>query len=370
MAHKYIFAADLTRTVSIIGVIGIHLVTQISERPDFFGGNLWWLTFLLNILFRTGVPLFMMLSGYLVLGKTENIQTNFSKIWARLLIPLITFYTLYTLAAIYFADYRGLEYNYWDIFHHISQNTQTSLYFLVVLAFIWVLNPVWNILTQKQNLPIFEYTWRFFFTLSAVAGIFYYLSLRDGVAFNTFTYWILWLAYYFYGYKVRLQEAFLSQKQTILYATLFIGGFVATVILDYFTVRSFNTGGSELLIVGGQAYGNSYLSVSLMAMSFSLFQLLMRTRWLENLKRFTWLQRSIAFAASLSFAMYLIHVLVMEVQRNFLSISPDSPTMPGLWGFLFINTAITFVGTVVVAWIWKQIPGLKILVGDSNRSKR
>lgn len=36
-----IFHADATRVLAILGVVGIHLVTPISARPDFFGGKIW-----------------------------------------------------------------------------------------------------------------------------------------------------------------------------------------------------------------------------------------------------------------------------------------------------------------------------------------
>jgi len=84
---SHFFPADVVRFLAIISVIGIHLVIAISNRPDFFGGFFWWITFLLNSLFRSGVPLFIMLSGYLSLGKPVSNRQNTQKVIQRLSHP-------------------------------------------------------------------------------------------------------------------------------------------------------------------------------------------------------------------------------------------------------------------------------------------
>ena len=148
---KYIFQADVVRCLAIIMAVGVHLVTPITARPDFFGGKIWWLTFLLNCLFRIAVPLFVILSGYLTLGKEITIQQNLKKITKRLLIPLVSFYIIFNLAYILMANLRHEYFDYWGIFHNLSKNTHTILYFLVVLFFIQLLNPLWNLLTDKKK---------------------------------------------------------------------------------------------------------------------------------------------------------------------------------------------------------------------------
>ena len=76
---NYSLHADIVRVVALFSVVGIHLLTPIYAQPDFFGGKFWWITFLLNCLFRASVPLFMMLSGYLVLGKVTSLKENLER---------------------------------------------------------------------------------------------------------------------------------------------------------------------------------------------------------------------------------------------------------------------------------------------------
>ena len=91
---SYNFALDAIRTAGIVGVVLIHTVNSVSERPDFFGGVSWWFAIILNSASRICIPLFIMLSGYLLLSKDEDYKTTLKRIVNRLLIPLVFWTTL------------------------------------------------------------------------------------------------------------------------------------------------------------------------------------------------------------------------------------------------------------------------------------
>lgn len=360
---KYIFQADVVRSLAILAVIGIHLVIPITPRPDFFGGSVWWIAFLLNCLFRISVPLFVILSGYLVLGKNPTIKDNISRVVNRILIPLIAYYIIFNLVYAFMAYLRNEEYDYLGIFHNLSKNTHTSLYFLVILLFIQLLNPLWNLLTEFKNELVLKYICYFFLALSASSFIFYYLSLREGEVFSTFTYWMMWVGYYLYGYLVKLKTTWLSKKETMIYSLLFIIGFIITVGFGYMTLWLFHNGLSNLFYIGGQTYADGYLSFSVMLMSLSGFNLLMRGKFVSKLENFSWLRKSIIFLATLSFALYLNHLLVIDTLSKFFGINPDSPLMPNLSSYLIINTLLTFIITIPLVFIIQKIPLIRKIVG-------
>ncbi len=361
---NYIFQADIARTLAIIFAVGVHLVTPITARPDFFGGKIWWLTFLLNCLFRTGVPLFVILSGYLTLGKEITIQQNLKKIIKRLLVPLVSFYIIFNLAYMLMMHLRGEYFDYWGIFHNLSKNTHTTLYFLVVLFLIQLLNPLWNLLTDDKNKKILKYVTNFFLTLGIVAYIFYYLSLREGEVFSTFTLWMMWLGYYLYGYIVKSKGSFLDNKETKFYWLLSIGGYFLTVALGFVTLWLFHNGKSDLFYIGGQSYTDAYLSFSVVMMSIGIFNLLMRNKRIEKFEKIEYLKKIFVFMASISFPLYLVHLLVADTFSKFFGVTPDSPTMPGIGGYLVINTLLTFGFSIPLALILKKILMVKKIVGE------
>jgi surface polysaccharide O-acyltransferase-like enzyme len=360
----YLFQADFVRAMAILGVVGIHLVIPITARPDFFGGTIWWLTFLINCLLRISVPLFIMLSGYLTLGKSVSIAQNARRLRQRLLIPLVAYYVIFSVAYALMAYLRSEQYDYWGIFHNISKNTHSSLYFLVVLLFIQLLNPIWNILTEKKNLHVFRYACWFFFSLGAVSNIFYYLSLREGEVFSTYTYWMMWIGYYLYGYLVKLRPAQLSSVEVKRFVCWFAFSYVFTVVFGYFTLRFYHHGVSDLFYLGGQTYADGYLSVSVMVMTICMFELLMRGKYISQLARLTVIKKPIILLASLAFAIYLNHLLVIDILSKFFGVTPDSPSMPNLWVYLIVEGTTAFAFTIPLAYLLKLTPVLRKIVGE------
>lgn len=85
-----ILAFDTIRTLAIIFVVFIHTMEPINEVIS--SGNadysLVVMKACMNIIY-TGVPLFVMLSGALLLGKEENTKTFFSKRISRVLMPFV-----------------------------------------------------------------------------------------------------------------------------------------------------------------------------------------------------------------------------------------------------------------------------------------
>lgn len=361
---KYIFTADIVRAVAIVMAIGVHLVIPITARPDFFGGTIWWLTFLGNCLFRIGVPLFVILSGYLTLGKEVSIEQNLNRIIKRLLVPLVSFYVIFNVAYAYMAHLRGEFYDYPGIFHNLSKNTHTTLYFLVVLFLIQLLNPLWNLLTEAKNKKLLSYTTNFFLILGAIAYIFYYLSLREGEVFSTFTYWMMWVGYYLYGYIVKNKASLMSKKEGWWYGGIFIIGYLTTVAFGYQTMWLHNHHINDLFYIGGQTYADAYLSVSVMMMAIGGFNLLMRSKITQTMELLSWLKKPVVFIASISFTLYLLHLLVIDTLSKFCGVTPDSPIMPNLAGYLLINTFLTFLITIPLAVVVKRMPGLNRIVGE------
>ncbi|MDP3733222.1 MAG: acyltransferase family protein [Candidatus Daviesbacteria bacterium] len=361
---KYIFQADIIRALAIIGVIGIHLVFTFTTRPDFFGGTIWWIALILNSFFRMSVPLFVILSGYLTLGKPVTARQNLNRVFHRLLIPLFSYYIIFNFVYALMASLRSEPFDYWEIFHNLSKNTGTILYFLVVLSLIELLNPLWNLLTEKKNTQILKYTCWFFLILGPVAHIFHFLSLREGEPFGTFTFWMLWVGFYLYGYLVKIKPVLLSKGEKVFYQTMFTFGLLLTIGLGYLTLWLHYNNINDLFYIEGQTYGDGYISIGVFMMAISSFNLLMRSQRIGKLVEYGWIKKPVAFIAVLSFALFLNHLLVIDILNKFFGITPDSPSMPGFGGYLLINTFLTFIITIPLAFILQKTPIIKRIVGE------
>ena len=89
--EKKVFVYDLIRALAIIMVICIHSLGMLAdayktELNEF--GTAHWCGALWHII-NNAVPLFIMLSGALLLGKQESISSFFKKRLTRVLIPFV-----------------------------------------------------------------------------------------------------------------------------------------------------------------------------------------------------------------------------------------------------------------------------------------
>jgi len=168
----YIFNADLIRAFAAAGVVLIHTLDSIYDRPDFFGGQVWWLTHFLSGFLRVCVPLFIMLSGYLNLGKQRNFQENWQKIITRVLIPLGSFLTIYITYDFFTKrlPFVGLG-NVFSIFwNRFNLNTNSPLYFLIILFFVYLLHPFFDYIIA-QNKKVFRRFLLFSFLIAIMINL-------------------------------------------------------------------------------------------------------------------------------------------------------------------------------------------------------
>lgn len=129
MNKSHLLWVDLTRIIAVFLVTLTHsalpVVYSFGKLPiaDWIIGNIY------NSLTRAAVPLFFMLSGFLLLRKTETLVEHLSKRIPRLLIPLV-FWTLFyvfwntyyeknaalSLFVIYQALFAPAYYHLWFLF--------------------------------------------------------------------------------------------------------------------------------------------------------------------------------------------------------------------------------------------------------------
>jgi surface polysaccharide O-acyltransferase-like enzyme len=90
---------DITRIIAIIAVVAIHV-----EDAYIFSWNKismidWWISNIYSGMIRFPVPLFIILSGYLLLDKQEDDRIFFSKRFSKVVIPLVAWSMIYWVFA-------------------------------------------------------------------------------------------------------------------------------------------------------------------------------------------------------------------------------------------------------------------------------
>jgi surface polysaccharide O-acyltransferase-like enzyme len=356
----YSVHVDLIRVVALIGVVGIHVLTSITARPDFFGGTLWWLCFLIMAALRASVPLFIMLSGYLVLLKPVSLSDNARKIWWRLGLPFLFFYLLNHIYAWWIStQVPERTYDATSLLHNLNKNSESYLYFLVILIMLYAVRPILRLLFVQGDQKLIRYSIGFFFALAIPAMIARYTSLREGVAFNTYTFWVLWVGYFLYGAWV---------KENIGKVKKWRGWSILAVVVGYFTTLALSYlfwfqhwQGNDAFFVGGVSYGEEYLSVGVILLSIGLFHLGI-TLPQVSLNTVPGLKRVLHWLAPLCFGVYLIHPFVIDVLHLYGGIYADNPSL-NLPLYVFLNATLTLSISILLSWIISRLPVVRKVIG-------
>jgi surface polysaccharide O-acyltransferase-like enzyme len=148
---------DLIRTIAIVGVILLHAARDLTiQQMGQFEIVRWVTVDIYQSLGRVGVPLFVMLTGALLLqpSKNESISGFFKKRWARIGLPFIFW------GAVYFA------YDFFVLNHAITANAIVQgiltgpyyhFWYLYMLMGLYLLTPILRILVAHAENKILKY---------------------------------------------------------------------------------------------------------------------------------------------------------------------------------------------------------------------
>ncbi|MCR4263677.1 MAG: acyltransferase [Candidatus Roizmanbacteria bacterium] len=346
---KYSINADIVRILAGFGVVLIHVSDPFIGYPPTMGtrGFSWELVHLVNTFFRTSVPLFIMLSGYLLLdpAKSFDPKTFYRKRLWRVGIPFI-FWVLVDLTWTYVnAEKVPTPF---ELFEKVLGVNLGHLYFLVIILELYYLTPYLLAFIKNTSRKMHTYLLynAFGFTL-LLSGI---NALSDKASVitsdNIITIFLPFVGYYVAGYYF---------KDTIVkYATSF-WTVAAYFILTFITAMASNGD------VG--AYPRQYGSPFIMAMTLISFLYLMRSTLIASLANNTVVLFSVKFLASMIFGIYLTHMLVLNLFDYWYGITPESVPSP-MWQFVLLKIAVVFTVCLIIVSIGKRIPYVRSIFGS------
>ncbi|MEI6407841.1 MAG: acyltransferase family protein [Bacteroidota bacterium] len=342
--------ADRLRNWATILVITIHVSGPVAHNNTEYNTWYWWSANLWDSFARPSVPLFIMLSGFLLLGKDYPLGNFLKRRFSRVAIPWLFWSVVYSI-------YNHLSTNdpatFKDAFLHLIQNqVHYHLWFIYLILGLYLTYPILNPWVRSAREEDFWY----FFTLAAL-GTWVYKALSQGFDIHIGLYFELFtnqvgtfvLGYYL-GTKFtatgapgeRISPWPVSHKQLLwISVALIVLGTAATA---YGTFWASTTRGNVF-----NSFFYDYLTpnVGLNAAGWFIFaQLMFQRPALFDFEK--------EFAAA-SFGIYFIHVLVL-----------DWWSKSGYWAYKFhpakcIPIIICLVSLMSFLWIIliRALPGGK-----------
>jgi surface polysaccharide O-acyltransferase-like enzyme len=336
---------DAARVVAILAVISIHVVAPLlSSRAVPLN---WWVGNVVDSAARWSVPLFVMISGALLLHSdlADDPIAFYRRRLARILPVLIAWTAIYLFVG-----------------HQLSNNPSTlkaavllvlagrpyfHLYFLYLIVGLYVVAPFLRPLVRLPDRRL----------LGTAAVVFMALAMADNLILvwggsggvNAATRFVPFIGYFLAG--AWLVEIPPTRRRWVLSAAVAAVAIAATIIGTELLTETVSSGHSLYL------YG--YLSITTVPASLGIFGL-----FLWSSASWSWLAErlprgSLSTVAAATLGIYVIHPLVM----NRLGV------VVGLGGRAFfaplavpVTVLATFTVSLVIVLVLRRVPGVRSLV--------
>ena len=343
--QKRIFYYDLIRVFAIFCVVSCHVSSSLVLDITIFNTNLWYFSLVLNSLRDIGVPLFVMLTGSLLLFKHENYKIFFKKRVEKVLIPYVFWVVIFLIFIFvgmhynYFTNYTSVESVIFNTLSFFPKYEGVFLWFVPMILTVYIIIFVINKLTEL-NVHIVK----FFLIFSLVLVVLFNLNLFVN---NDLLNYFLYSIFAVLGYYCSIIDFNKLLKINISNNKLFILFFISSLILYSILIKinAYTSMASNQFLVLSQFNILNILLVLSVFLSFRYFSMSenkLKSIYMYLKENFGKIVLSLSFC---SYGIYLCHVIIkicldkiiMSLFKNMLPMS--------------INLIILLVLTFICSWI-------------------
>lgn len=328
---------DNARIVSMFAVVLIHVAAYTSIKSE-VGAADWWAGVGYNALARWCVPVFVMMSGALLLepNRTECFQDFYRKRFAKIFFPLVFW-------SIVFCGWTNVK----GIFSHnapplglfkslISGTPYYHMWFLYVIAMLYLFTPFFRKVTSNASKKELIFLLVVLFLIAMLNAL---LGLGAQTLSPSFfgTRFLSFVPFFLCGYLVGMVDIKVSKAAVC-------GALTASVLLTI--------AGVYFLSIQTDAktgnYFNDYLSVTVVPMSLCTLYLL--RFWGKPILNASAAKK----LSSLTLGVYLIHPIILDV-LNYLKAGPlDYNSLLSIPLLAVLIFALSFTS----AWLLGKVPYL------------
>ncbi|MGD6806152.1 MAG: acyltransferase [Candidatus Bathyarchaeia archaeon] len=352
---------NLIRTVAIVGVVLLHASGQYLITAEQLGSlspsqlvSWGFVSVYQSIAVTTGVPLFLMLTGALLLEPTkkESLKVFFRKRWVRIGLPLIFW------GAIYFVwDFtvRNLPFSGWTILQGILNGPYSQFWYMYVLIGLYLLTPILRVFIANAEQVLVKY-----FLLIWVIGVAVLpcFLLITPFALNANVFVLTgYVGYFVFG--TYLFTVKIDRKKLVAFTAL---GLALTALATYvLAAADYGSSGSSKLV--GMYFFQEYISPTVIFASVMLFLLLLTVKPPAPEQAGSVKNRLIKLFGENTLAIFFVHVIVLEsIQEGFLGFTLNRTILDPIVEVPLISVVVLFVSLAIV-WALKKVPGLKNFIG-------
>lgn len=321
---------ELIRTVSFVMVIIIHVTNYYCRAYVDIGRDEYLFSVILDTVSRVSVPCFFMLSGALLLGRTERLRKNGERL-VRFLVVLVFWSVVYYFFNVYYMDTPV------DLREIFFEPAEPHLWYLYATIPIYLVLPFFQTMCRGMSANMDKA----FLLMGSLASLFLYVSsLLHAEAYydvpiigdRVYTFYFF-LGYFISKYRERITWS--------IWRTLgiFLGSTSLNILLT--VLITFRRGehyerlleyGCPLVIISGVSF-------------FALFMQIGggHVRLKDNTRK--WIDRWCAC----SFGIYLIHIIFLDNYKKFV----DPEELSAWIAVPLLTLAILIVSFICIYFIRK-----------------
>lgn len=319
---------ELIRMISFILVITIHVSNYFCRAYGEIPEGEYLFALIIDTAARVSVPSFFMISGTLLLGRTETLEKHGKRI-VRFLLVLVVWSIIY-----YFWNTRYMKTEV-DLRQIFYVPAEAHLWYLYAMIPIYFVLPFLQIMCSNMSKQLEK---AFLVVATGAVLINFRSSLIDEELYydlpligdRVYTYY-LFIGYYIYKYRKKIP---ISQKMAVLISMFSIAiSFGATLGATFAKGEHFE---KEL------TYGSPFVILS--AATFFLFMVRIKDGKYQPSEK---MRRVIDLFCSCSFGIYLIHILLLDYYKKYMAPS-DLTAWIAIPGLVFIITILSLIGIWII----------------------
>lgn len=345
---------DLIRTVAMVAVLLLHasgqwiITSQEMSQLNHVEIILWGVVDVYQSVGVMGVPLFLMLTGALLLQpeKDDSLRVFFKKRWARIGLP-----SLFWFAAYFAWDFlvQNIPFTSSAIIQGILNGPYTQMWYLYVLAGLYLLTPIFRVFIAHADQTLVKY-----FVILWVLGvaIIPFFSLFTIFQLNSNVFAITgYIGFFVLGTYLSTVE---MRRSTL--SLFIILGVALTAVSTY--VLAATVGGT------GMYFFQQYFSPTIILASVMVFLLLLTVKppSVQKDNSLSKVHKLIKVISENTLGIFFIHVMIIEsIQNGYFGFAINRNTLNPIIEVPLLTAIVLFVSVAIILLL-KKIPYLNKLI--------
>lgn len=365
MSTKRIKAIEYIRGIAMLGVIGIHTGAYSLSNP-YVNKHLF---VLLEILTRFSVPIFFFVSAF-GLFKSYDIYKpiNYWNYYKRRIQSVLIPYLVWSLLYMLHYSWISADYNIWKkplIYKYFLFGLSSyQLYFLIILMWFYLFMPVWrSVIKQITEKPVMQLSVLLclqilinYYSSYILSPSFYDAYINIAVEYR-FSYWIIHYIFIFiFGAfcAVKYQKFIDFTHKHKLSITCFFLSTIIGMMKYYYNLLASGYTPEEAV--------NTVHQLSPIGVLYTFAAALFLTMLFSLKQNSNLLTKFLDYLAEHSYAIYLVHPLVMYYLSSYLSEIGKIMTGTITIGFYIFTVTISLILSIIIKTIGKYLPITGILL--------